>query len=132
MLGYRPIIKQKAEDGRKELRSCITKGTFSIKACSANLSNTTNLAIDRGQLLLDDLGECSRKNGLAVITCYRNIIATDVIPVKHRFLEALKAHKQANLEVVEIRKVANACIDESIKKYRDLMEKTLKEALSCS
>lgn len=68
---------------------------------------------------------------MAVITCYKNIIATDVIPVKIKLLEAIKAHKTANKEIIDIRKAANACIDGTIKKHRDLMEMKLKEALAC-
>lgn len=129
MVGYRPVIKQLAADGRKSVAMCVENTR--IENCSINLSNVTNSAIDRGQLLLDDLGDCSRKNGIAVIACYRNIIATDVIPVKLKLLEAVRAHKEANREVIEIRKATNVCIDDNIQKYRNLMEKTLKEALSC-
>lgn len=131
MLGYRPIIRQLAADGRKNLKSYILKSTSEIETSSGNLSNFTDAALVRGQLLLDDLGNCSKKNGMAVIACYKNIIATDVIPVKLKFLEAIKAHKKANNEVIEIRKVANVGIDDTVKKYRDLLEQTIKEALEC-
>lgn len=129
MVGYRPIIKQIAADGRGSIAKCVEN--TKIVECSISLSNITNSAIDRGQVLLDDLGDCSRKNGMAVIACYKNIIATDVIPVKLKLLEAIRAHKHANREVIEIRKAVNVCIDENIQKSRNLMEKTLKDALSC-
>lgn len=131
MLGYRPIIKEIAAEGKKDLQSCITQTSTKIEVCQSNLSNVTSSALERGQLLLDDLGECSRKNGLAVVPCYKKIIATDVVPVKLKLLEAIEAHKKANSEILETRKVANMCVDENLKKYRDLMEKALKDAILC-
>lgn len=95
------------------------------------LSNITNSAIDRGQQFLDLLGDCSKKNGIAVIACYRNVIATEVIPVKLKLLESIMAHKEAHNEVIKTRRAVNDCVDENIQKSRDIMEKTLKEALSC-
>lgn len=132
MLGYRPKIRQIGAEGRESLRSCIVDSTTKIDICSSTLFNVTNSAIDRGQILLDDLGECSRKTSLAVIACYKNIITTDVIPVKLKLLDAITAHKKANAEVIQLRQAVNSFIDETIKKYRDLMEKTLREALVCS
>lgn len=131
MLGYRTTIKEIASEGRQNLKICATEGVSNTATCSVTLTNITNSAIDRGQLLLDDLGDCSRKSGLAVIQCYKNIIATDVIPVKLKLLEAIKGHKTAHNDVIKIRRSVSNCIDETILKYRNLMEKTLKEAFDC-
>lgn len=131
MLEYRPMIKQTAADGRESLRECAKKNMFRIENCTLTLFNITNSAIDRGQQFLDRLEDCSKKNGIAVIACYRNVIATKVIPVKMKLLEAIRAHKEAHNEVIKIRRAVNDCVEENIQKSRDLMEKSLKEALSC-
>ncbi|CAH1154233.1 unnamed protein product [Phaedon cochleariae] len=132
MLESRPVIKQLAQDGRKALGTCTDIASADITACSDRLANVTNSAIDRGQQLLDALGECSKKPGLAVISCYRNIIATDVLPVKKTLVGAIETHREAHFKAIEIREKGQACVDLTVKKYRDLLEKVLEEALKCT
>ncbi|KAJ8964717.1 hypothetical protein NQ314_004681 [Rhamnusium bicolor] len=132
MLESRPIIKQLAAEGRGALSDCTHQGSEDIKINSIQLANVTNAAIDRGQMLLDTLGNCSRKSGLAVISCYRNIIAADVVPVKGTLLGAIEAHKLAHFKAIEIRNKANICVDDIVRKYRDLLEKSLEAAMHCT
>lgn len=107
-------------------------GLNEIAESSDQLANVTHAAIDRGQVLLDDLGACSRKSGLGVISCYKGIIATDVVPVRDVLLGAVEAHRVAHFKALEVRRKANSCVDDTVAKYRDLMEESLGNALQCN
>ncbi|XP_074036402.1 LOW QUALITY PROTEIN: uncharacterized protein [Leptinotarsa decemlineata] len=131
MLEARPVIHQLSKDGRHDLRICTEKASSDITTSSDRLANVTNAAMDRGQELLDALGECSKKSGLQVIACYRNIILTDVESVKKTLLEAMDVHRKTHFKAVEIRRAAGICVDDTVKNIRNIMETVLKEAMNC-
>ncbi|KAJ8909841.1 hypothetical protein NQ315_002847, partial [Exocentrus adspersus] len=131
-LDARPAIRVLANKGKEDLNNCTLTATEDIDVSSEQLANTTNAAIDRSQVLLDDLAACSKKVGLAVISCYKGIIATEVVPVKHILLGAIEAHKAAHLKALDIRKQASMCVDEIVGRYKTLLEKELENALRCN
>ncbi|KAG5895512.1 hypothetical protein JTB14_009222 [Gonioctena quinquepunctata] len=131
MFDARPVIYQLGKDGRHALKACTDQGSAEIAPSSDRLANVTNAALDKGQELFDTMGACSKKLGLQVISCYRNIMNNDVVPVKNTLIGAINVHKEAHFEAIKIRKRAGDCVDDIVKKYRDMMEKVLEEALIC-
>lgn len=131
-LDAQPTIEQLTKDGKDAVRSCTVLGIAEIAGSSDQLASATNAAIARGQVLLDDLGACSRKSGLAVISCYKRIIATDVVPVKNILLGAVEAHRTAHFKALEIREKVGLCLDDTVARFRDLLEGSLGEALRCN
>lgn len=131
MLEARSRTKELAEDGRRSLTKCTAKAKDAVTVNSYQQVNDTTHAIDRGQKFLDSLGLCSRKSGLLVISCYRNVILNDVVPVKNMLLGAIKGHREGHFEAVRIREEAHACVDGIVKKYKSLLEQTFTDALTC-
>ncbi|KAJ8947973.1 hypothetical protein NQ318_021072 [Aromia moschata] len=131
MLDARPIIARLTAEGRDALGGCLQRGGEDVKVASERVANLTDAALERGQQLLDALRACSRRPGLGVISCYRGIIATDVVPVKRILLGAVEAHKTAHHAAIGARNTANECVDNTVRKYRDLMEEEVRKALRC-
>lgn len=98
---------------------------------SERLLSVTNNATDHGQSFLDALGACSRKPGLGVIGCYKNIITNDVVPVKRTLLKAIDAHRHNHLKSIEIRNATNDCIDSTLRKIQEKIESELEHAMKC-
>ncbi|KAH0808526.1 hypothetical protein GEV33_014266 [Tenebrio molitor] len=132
MLESKQIIEKLVEDGAGELEACVSQGSAEVTANSFSLMNTTLFATECGQNLLDTLYNCSRRPGLQVISCYKDVIAEDVAPVKRTLLGAIEAHKEGHFRTIEIRNVANDCVDGVMKRYESRIAEVLKDALQCT
>ncbi|RZB40266.1 hypothetical protein BDFB_009806 [Asbolus verrucosus] len=132
MLEYKQIVQKLTHEGTEELKFCIKKGWDDITSNSFYLTNATIYATDRGQNFLDTLYNCSCKPGLKVISCYKEVIAKDVVPVKNMLLAVIETHKLGHFRTIEIRNVANDCIDDIIERYRIKMARVLNEAVHCT
>lgn len=130
--GYKPKIRKILKEGKSVLQKCTDVASQAISLNSNRLLQVTNNATDHGQSFLDALGICSRKPGLAVIGCYKNIITTDVVPVKRTLLGAIDAHRVSHLKSIEIRSAANECIDNTMEEYQDKIENELERAMNCT
>lgn len=131
MLEHKQTIQNLVLDGNAALKQCINQGSEHIKLNSHKVTNVTGQATERGQDLLDALYECSRKPGLQVITCYKDIIAQDVVPVKMALLGAIRAHTEGHLRTIRIRNEANACVDDALISTQLAMQEALELALKC-
>ncbi|XP_063921548.1 uncharacterized protein LOC135136270 [Zophobas morio] len=131
MLESKHDMEKLARLGAAELEACVSGTADAVAANSLTLKNSTGAATQRGQELLDTLYACSRKPGLQVISCYKDVIAKDVAPVKRMLLGAIEAHREGHFRTIEIRDAANNCVDDVIGRYRAKMATALKEGLSC-
>ncbi|XP_015839159.1 uncharacterized protein LOC107398675 [Tribolium castaneum] len=132
MLDSKQTIQKLTEEGISALKSCIERGSQDVSTNSLNLMNSTVFATECGQNLLDTLYNCSRKPGLQVISCYKDVIAKDVAPVKRMLLGAIEAHKEGHFRTIEIRNIANDCVDQIMEKYQTRIAKVLGDALRCT
>ncbi|CAH0555550.1 unnamed protein product [Brassicogethes aeneus] len=124
-------MREIAKEGKELIKGCALRSNEDIVESTTQTGNTTNVALKKGQELLDSLGDCSRKPAFQLISCYKGIIDTDVVPVKLIFLRALKDHQKDHLRVIEVRNEANECVDTILDGYRVKMDAMLKKALEC-
>lgn len=132
MLDSKQVIQKLTEDGISALKSCIKQGSDDVTSNSLSLTNSTLFATECGQNLLDTLYNCSRKPGLQVISCYKDVIANDVAPVKRMLLGAIEAHKLGHFRTIEIRNTANDCVNNIMEKYQTKIAQVLSNALHCT
>ncbi|CAH1968123.1 unnamed protein product [Acanthoscelides obtectus] len=128
-LDYRPHIKTVKLEGVAALTACSASSLDRVRSGAAHLKNITTHAVSSGQGVLNKLDACSKKSGLAVIACYRNIIVNDVTPVKVALMDTIKTHKEKCSEVAAIRNDVNKCVDMTVEQYRSLLEVELEKAL---
>ncbi|KAJ8981631.1 hypothetical protein NQ317_000859 [Molorchus minor] len=110
MLDFRSIIERLATDGRDTLKDCLLKGSEDIRSSSNELGNVTNAAIAHGQQMLD---------------------SPEGLQQEIRTGRAIEAHRTAHFKAIGIRAIANECVDDVVRKYRDLLEDGLQRALRC-
>lgn len=107
------------------VRKLIEKSFSSLEKCredalkdsNANLvevRKTIEETLNKGQLFLDSLSECSKGPLLQLVPCYRGIILKDVIPTKMALLSGIQGHKTGYERMIEIRDKANECVDETV------------------
>ncbi|VEN49179.1 unnamed protein product, partial [Callosobruchus maculatus] len=128
-LDARPHIKTLKAEGVTAISACTAPSLDRVRSGTTHLKNVTAQAVSHGQSVLDKLEACSKKSGLAVIACYRNIIITDVKPVKLALMDAIRIHKEKCADVAALRNDVNKCVDMTVEKYRGLMEVELDKVL---
>lgn len=98
--------------GHKQLNECINNTKKETIENTRKIEDVSERAFDSGQLLLDSLSTCSKKTTFNLLSCYKDIIQHEVLPVKKLMTSAIRAHKDGHLQYIKLRNKANEFVDD--------------------
>ncbi|KAF7269655.1 hypothetical protein GWI33_017335 [Rhynchophorus ferrugineus] len=126
------VVQKVTMEGFQTIEECTNQGSYDIEISSNNLANITNTGIDHAGRFLDKLKKCSKKKGLAIITCYKHIIDTDVLPVKRLISHSITDYRDTYLKTFDLYTMVSMCIDLSVEGVKNNLEKAVEDGLNCN
>lgn len=113
----KPEINKLTKRGIVQLNECINKTKTDTKENTKKIENVSVRAFNNGQFLLDSLSECTKKSTFNLLSCYREIITHQLLPVKKLITSAIIAHKDGHLQYIDIKNFANDCVDNIVEEH---------------
>ncbi|KAL3268650.1 hypothetical protein HHI36_007754 [Cryptolaemus montrouzieri] len=114
-----PKLREEAEASLGDYKALVTEQTSHI----ANRIEADAMKLEeKGQDILNEFLECSRKGTLSMFSCYKRTIGVKLNPLKEFLMNTVKAHSKAHSDFLKVRSSAVHYIQQKLKEFENKLE----------